>query len=220
MLASKIDWFVNTFGGKDGWILVACGFLFLIWFLYEVYRRKGFIHSKKEEWDLDITVPLKLIIYLGVILGLIAIGTSIVGMVYDIPPSDKMEFLGKNDKFTSVLLLIVGFIIFIKPTMDIPWATLIAFLAGTGVVFAIVFLIPNSALEAGVEYLNVNMKWILLTVFLIVFGIVSSMLKFWFGLIETFAKFVSWPPIALLMSLLCLVQGFGVVFFGWSFSLI
>ncbi len=219
--SSNIDWFVNTFGGKDGWLLIGCGIMTLIWFLYEGYRKDGFLRPKKEEWEYDtVSTILKILIFSGIFLGLLSIATAIVSMVYKIPPCSNCPEFTSYDKLTSITLLILGMIMFIKPLVDLPWATLLGSIIGAGTVLAVVLLMPNEAVEYGTQEIDINLKWILLVIFLVIFSIVFTIVKLTLGWVEFLSKLIAWPPIALILSAFCFFQAIAVVGFGWSLTLL
>src|SRR6056297_3147340 len=112
----RIEWFVDIIGGTEGWMLIGCGIMTLIWFLYEGYRKGGLIRPKKEECKYDeVSRALKVMSYLGIFFGMLVLATAAVGMIYDIPPSSKMDPDFGYDRLTSIVLIILGFFMFIKP---------------------------------------------------------------------------------------------------------
>jgi Ca2+/H+ antiporter len=62
----------------------------------------------------------------------------------------------------------------------------------------------------------INPKWILVIIFIIVTIIVALTAKFYIGSLQKISKFLSWPPIALVIVIFCLVQGFALWIFGVS----
>ena len=215
-----LDTFVEWFADSGAIMLVLCGLMALVWFFYEGVRR-GWVKPKGEEWERDkVSRTLKVIIGLGIILGVIAIVTGIVTMVMDIPPSfayrDKPTDFA-NDHFdwlTSIALIVMGIAMFLKPLEDLPLAALIGLAAGAGAALLVALILPAEFIVAANGY--VNMKWILFGLFALVATIVGVSIKFWLSSIEAISKFISWPPMALITAAFCLVQGFLVWFTGNS----
>ncbi|UYP47234.1 hypothetical protein NEF87_003519 [Candidatus Lokiarchaeum ossiferum] len=205
--------FVDIFVDSGAIMLVICGLMALVWFGYEGVRR-GFIKSKNESWERDtVSRVLKIIILLGLILGVVVVATGIMTMVLDMPPSYAYRDFGdvplsQNhfDWFTSILLLLMGVAMFLKPLEDVPLASLIGIIAGAGVALILALTIPQSLVTTLSPY--VNMKWVLFGIFVVVATMVGVALKFWVGALEAISKVISWPPFALLAAALCLTQGF------------
>ena len=220
---AKLQWFIDVFGDSSGGVLLFCAIMALIWFFNEAYRQGGFLRPKNEEWDRDeVTMVLKIMIYAGLILGLIVIGTAAVSLIYDIPPTSKygLNVAPEADTFTVVLLFIMGLTMFLKPLQDIPVATIIGILLGIVFTIIVVALIPDNALTWASNETNIQSKWLFVGIFLIFGTLFGSMAKFWVDGFEAVGKFLSWPPIALLMSLICFVQAIGLIGWGWSISLL
>ena len=117
-----LDAFVRLFADSGAIMLVLCGLMALVWFFYEGVRR-GWVKPKGEEWERDkVSRALKIIIGLGIILGVIALCTGIVTMVMDIPPSNAYaNNHGEHfDWLTSIALIVMGIAMFLKPLEDLP----------------------------------------------------------------------------------------------------
>ncbi len=205
----------NTFADSGAILLVLCGVMSMIWFFYEGVRR-GFVKPKNEAWERDrVSRVLKVIIFLGIVLGVILIITAIVTVVRDLPPSDAYAAkIGPHyDKLTSISLLVMGMAMFIKPLEDVPIATIIGLAMGAGVALLLGMFLPATLME------NPAMKWVLIGVFVFVTTAVGVMLKVWVDGIEFVAKVLSWPPIAIILAAYCLVQGFGLWIAGYTLIL-
>jgi len=215
-----LDAFVNLFADSGAIMLVICGLMALLWFFYEGVRR-GWVKPKGEEFERDrVSRTLKVIIGLGIILGVITLLTGIVTMVMDIPPSFAYRdnpIENANDHFdwlTSIALIVMGIAMFLKPLEDLPLAALIGLAAGAAAALLVALILPADFIEAANGY--VNMKWILFGLFALVATIVGVAIKFWLSSIEAISKFISWPPMALITAAFCLVQGFMVWIGGRS----
>ncbi|MHA1511526.1 MAG: hypothetical protein ACTSRX_07390 [Promethearchaeota archaeon] len=185
-----LDTFVKWFADSGAIMLVICGLMALVWFFYEGVRR-GWVKPKGEEWERDkVSRTLKVIIGLGIILGVITLLTGIVTMVMNIRPSLAYESLhgSQFDWLTSIALIVMGIAMFLKPLEDLPLAALIGLAAGAAAA----------------------LLWILFGLFALVATLVGVAIKFWLSSIEAISKFISWPPMALITAAFCLVQGFMV----------
>ncbi len=219
LITGLYEKFVELFVDSAAIMLVICGLMALVWFGYEGVRR-GFIKPKNESWERDtVSRVLKGIILLGLVLGVVVLTTGIMTMVLNMPPSYAYRDFGdvplsQNhfDWLTSIALLVMGIAMFLKPLEDVPLASLIGMIAGAGVSFLLAMTIPQSLVETLSPY--VNMKWVLFGIFAVVATIVGVALKFWVGSLETIAKVISWPPIALIAAAFCLTQGFMIWFTG------
>ena len=215
-----LDGFVNLFADSAAIMLVICGLMALVWFFYEGVRR-GWVKPKGEEWERDkVSRSLKIIIGLGIILGVITLVTGIVTMVMNIRPSLAYERLNGShfDWLTSIALLVMGVAMFLKPLEDLPLAALIGLAAGAGAALLVALILPQDLVTRASEY--VNMKWVLFGLFALVATIVGVAIKFWLSSIEAISKFISWPPMALITAAFCLVQGFMVWIGGHTLIMI
>jgi len=205
-----LNWFENS----AAWLLIFGGLMALTWLGYERKRKKGFIRTKTEEWEeTEVTKFLRGMSYLGILLGIIMIWSAVVGMINDIPPSFKYadRFPGEGyDLLTSISLIIVGFTCFFKPINDLPWASLIGLFAGIASAIIITMSLPP-------EYTsNPDLKWYIIGFGAIIATVVGVALKFWIGSIQMISKIISYPPIALIVSAYCLVQGIMVLTLGYG----
>jgi len=219
-----INWWMVVFGDSAAWLLIFSGMMTLVWFFYEGVRR-GFVKPKNEAWERDkVSRFLKVIVVLGIALGVVMIITAILTIAKDIPPSfayrDALlvnpEANSRGDHFdwlTSIALLVLGLAMFIKPLEDVPLATIIGLVVGAGVAFLLALLIPTEIGE------STSMKWVLVIVFVIVTSLVGAMTKVWVDGIEGLAKLISWPPVAIVISAFCFVQGFAVLLVGHTLIL-
>jgi hypothetical protein len=223
LFQTGMDTFLNIFGDSAAWMLIFAGCMALVWFFYEGYRNGGFIHRTKEDFEKydDISKVLKIIILLGMILGAIEIATGIITIMLNLSPSNKFaEVVGEQryDLLTSALLIIMGIVMFLKPMLDAPLSAIIGLIASILVGIALAIFIPKEWVDLAYKYSNIDPRYILIGVAGIVGLMVGLMAKFTIGSLETIAKVLSWPPIALLMAIVCLVQGFGVLIFGYTLT--
>lgn len=214
---SGMDIFLNVFGDSAAWLLIFAGLMAFIWMLSEGFRRGGFLRPRKEEAIHDeISTILRIIVYIGIILGIINVITGVITIMLKIPPSNAYEaqYGQTYDLLTSVSLIIMGFAMFLKPMKDVPWAGLIGTIAGGLAGTIVVLSIPENWIQAIGLVSDWNMKYFLIVIFIVIATIVGILVKYWFSGIEMISRFLSWPPIALIAGIYCLIQGFNVLIFG------
>jgi hypothetical protein len=64
----------------------------------------------------------------------------------------------------------------------------------------------------------VNPKVFLVILFIVVFAVVALTIKFYIGGLMKISKGLSWPPIALIIAVFCLLQGFLLLVVGVSIT--
>lgn len=200
-------------------MMVLSGLMAITWLGFE-RKRRGSFTKRKVEKVFDVTkflrVFLRVMSYLGLVLGIFVVWSGAIGLIRDIPPSFEYRDVTEDaaNHFTCIFLIIIGIVMFMKPISDLPLSSIIGLLAGTGTVIIIALLVPDGAVEliAGV----INPKWLLVIIFIIVTVIVALTVKFYVGVLKTISKFLSWPPIAFVVMIFCLVQGFALWIWGVS----
>lgn len=209
---------LKPLGKLGGWFMLILGIMWLIYAAYETKRRHSFKKRKVEDWDFDVTKFLKAITYIGFIVGILALISGVAGLMFDIPPSEHYAATSENSRnlFTSILLIIFGVITFVKPANDLPLASLIGVLAATLVVIIIALAIPQQVVDVIAVF--VNPKIVLAIIFIIVFAIVALTAKFYVKVFMTISKAISWPPLAVIFSIFCFIQGFLLLVVGVSIS--
>lgn len=207
--------FFNWVSESAAIMMVLSGIMAITWFGYEK-KRRGSITKRKAEEELDVTKFLRGLSYIGLILGIFVIWSGVMSLILDIPPSFQYRDITEDgsNHFTSIFLIVIGITMAFKPISDLPISSILGLIAGTVTAFVIALLVPDWAvtLIAGV----VNPKWILVIIFIIVTVIVALTAKFYIGSLQKISKFLSWPPIALVIVIFCLVQGFALWIFGVS----
>ena len=210
-----ISGFFNWVAESGAIMMVLSGFMAITWFGYEK-KRRGSITKRKAEEEFDTTKFLKGLSYIGLILGIFVVWSGITSLIMDIPPSFQYRDITEDgsNHFTSIFLIVIGIAMFFKPISDLPISSILGLIAGTVTAFVIALLVPDWAvtLIAGV----INPKWILVIIFIIVTVVVALTAKFYIGSLQKISKFLSWPPIALIIVIFCLVQGFALWIFGVS----
>ena len=199
------EWVANS----AGVMVFITGFIALTWLGYERKRRGSFTKRKVEEGrSFDITKFLRILSYAGVIVGILDIWAGSTGLIQDIPPSFRYRDLTANeaDHFTCIFLIVVGIAMLFKPINDLPLASILGLLAGTATAVVLALLIPDNVVAWIGDYL-INPKLLLIIIFIIVSVIVAMTAKFYIGVLQAISKFLSWPPIALLIMLFSFIQG-------------
>ncbi|MFX1376596.1 MAG: hypothetical protein ACFFA0_12370 [Promethearchaeota archaeon] len=204
-------------GEFGGFLMLLLGIIWLLYAVYETKRRKSFKKRKVEDWDFDMTKFLKGLTYIGFIVGLLCIISGVSGLMFDIPPSVAYANLedGRN-LFTSILLIVFGVLTFVKPANDLPLASIIGMLAATLVVILLALAIPDSVIDVIAAF--INPKILLAIIFIIIFALVALIAKFYTAGFMALSKALSWPPLAIIFAIFCLIQGFLLVVIGVSIS--
>ena len=186
------------------------GFIALTWTGYERKRRSSFFKRKVEEEKekgFDITKFLRFLSYTGIIVGILDIWAGVSGLILDIPPSFKYATYTENgaDHFTCIFLIIIGIAMFFKPINDLPLSSILGLIAGSATAFILAFLVPDNVVKLIAYW--INPKLLLAIIFIIVTAIVAITAKFYIGALQAISKFLSWPPIAIIVMVFCFLQG-------------
>jgi hypothetical protein len=206
--------FFNWVAQSAAIMLVICGAMAITWFGYE-RKRRGSFTRRKVEVEFDITKFLRALSYLGLIIGIFVIWSGIMGLILDIPPSFKYRDITEDaaNHFTCILLILLGIAMFFKPISDLPLSSILGLLAGTATAFIIALFVPDPIVDViGTKVL----KWALVIIFIIATIVVGVTAKLYIGTLQKISKFLSWPPIALIIVVFCLVQGFCLWIGGFS----
>ena len=202
-------------GELGGFFMLLLGFIWLLYAVHETKRRKSFKKRKVEDWDFDMTKFLKGLTYIGFIVGLLCIVSGVSGLMFKIPPSIAYGE-GNRSVFTSILLIVFGILTFVKPANDLPLASIVGMLTATLVVILIALVLPQTVVDVIAAF--VNPKILLAIVFIIIFAIVALTAKFYTAGFMAVSKAISWPPLAIIVAIFCLLQGFLLVVIGVSIS--
>ena len=209
------DLILRPLAQMAGFFVLILGAMWLIYAVYEAKRRGSVKERKVEDWDFKLTKFLKILTFLGLIVGILAIISGVGGLMLNVPPSATF-LTGEVSIFTSALLIILGILTFLKPLNDLPIATIIGLLAGTAIVTIMVIALPEKAYEVIGIFMNPKVFFIIL--FIIIFAIISLTAKFYIGGLMAISKFISWPPIAFIVAGFCFVQAVLILGFGVSIT--
>ncbi|KKN05878.1 hypothetical protein LCGC14_1082900 [marine sediment metagenome] len=218
----------DIIGGFFNWVsesaaimLVLSGVMAITWLGYE-RKRRGSFTKRKVDIEFHVTNFLRVLSYVGLILGIFVVWSGITSLILDISPSFEYAklnpgedpFDGEVNYFTSIFLIVIGIAMFFFPIKDLPLASIIGLLAGTATVIVIALLVPDWAVELIGNV--INPKWLLVIIFIIITVVVIIGVKFYIGIFKTISKVLSWPPIALVIMVFCFIQGFALWIFGIS----
>ena len=205
------DWFPRS----TGWLLVITGLIFIIWFIYEAHNRGGFLRPTRKEWENPVLGGfIKGTVLLSFLFGLLLLWSGVIGWMNNIPPSTKYgEVTGMHhDLLTTWTLIILGLVMFIKPIKDVPFYAIIGLFVGVLSATAFAAFIPAPI----AEFYGWDIRKIAIIIGLVIAAIVGMSVKFYQNILEFLAKFFSLPPIALILAIYCLLQGFIIIIGGTS----
>ena len=215
--------FLIPLAGMAGFMVLILGVMWLIYGVYEAKRRGSVKERKVEDWDFKITKFLKVLTYLGIVVGVLSLLCGVSGLLYNIPPSGPFAYniiqaggVPGPSVFTSVFLIILGILTFLKPMNDIPIASVVGLLAGAAVVAIVAMAIPGDAYTLIGIWINPTLFFVIL--FIIVFAIVALTAKFYIGTLMAISKIISWPFLALVIAGFCFLQAILLLGPGVSIS--
>jgi len=196
--------------------LLLLGIIWIVYGVFEGKRRKSFTKRKTEDWDFKITSSLKILTALGFIVGILAVMSGVAELILNEPPSLAYgNTVGQSRNiFTAVLLIFIGLFAFLKPLNDLPISSIIGLAAATLVVILVSLMIPQEAVEF--IGLFIDPRLFLVILFIVIFAIAAVVVKFYIGGLMTLSKLVSWPPLAIILAVLCFIQSFLLLAVGVS----
>ncbi len=225
ILQTEIIWpylsaFLTWVSESAGIFVLISGVVALSWLGFERKRRGSFFKRKSDEGESILSKSLRnvlrIISYLGVIVGILNIWAGAMGLILDIPPSFKYGVITLHaDHFTCIFLIIVGMAMFVKPVKDLPLTSILSFIAGSATVFILALLVPDSVVEFIAGW--INPKLLLIIIFIIVTALVAIVAKFFIKIPQAISKFLSWPPVAFVIMVFGFVQG--ILLWGFGISL-
>lgn len=216
--------FLRPLAQFAGFFILILGVIWMIYAFYEARRRGSFKERKVEDWDFKVTKFLKILTYFGFIVGVFGLVCGVGGLILNEPPSiafATQQVANGIDPptasiFTSALLIILGILTFLKPINDLPIGSVLGLLAATVIVLIVSVSIPDDAIAIIAVF--INPKLFLVILFIVIFAVVALTVKFYIGGLMGVSKVISWPPLAFIISVFCLVQGFLLLVAGVSIS--
>ena len=209
-----VDGFFKPLAEYAWLMMVILGIMWLIYAAYEANRRETWRKlTKIDDWDFNITPFLKLLTYVGFIVGILSIFCGSSGLILNLPPSTKYatETANSVNIFTSIFLIIFGLLTFFKPLNDLPISSIIGLAAASLVTAIIIWVI----MALGVS-ISTTIAVALIVIFLIIFAITAITVKFYTALFMSISKIISWPPFAFIIAVFCVIQGLLLVLLGIS----
>ncbi|MBY9018474.1 MAG: hypothetical protein KGD66_06545 [Candidatus Lokiarchaeota archaeon] len=216
--------FLRPLAEFAGFFILVLGVIWMIYAFYEAKRRGSFKERKVEDWNFKITKFLKILTYLGFFVGILSILCGVGGLILNEPPSfafaHQQTILGIDPPtaslFTSALLIILGILTFLKPINDLPIGSVLGLLTATFVVIFASLAIPDTAKQLIAVF--IDPKLLLIILFIVIFAIVALTVKFYIGSLMAISKAISWPPLAFIVAVFCLLQGFLLLVIGVSIT--
>jgi len=196
--------------------LLLLGVIWIIYGVYEGKRRGSYKERKVEDWDFKITRFLKVLTYLGFLVGAICLISGVAQLILDVPPSIAYANTVADHRniFTAVILIVLGLFTFLKPLNDLPIASIVGLAVATITVIFVALMIPQKVKD--VIGVFVDYRIVLVILFIIIFAITALVVKFYIGGLMGLSKIISWPPIAIGIAIFCFIQGFLLLAFGVS----
>ncbi len=199
-------------------MLILAGLIAITWFGYESKRRRSITKRKVDEYEFNVTKFLRILSYLGIVIGVFCIFSGAVSLLRNLPPSFAYRDNVANEvnHFTAISLIVIGLICFLKPINDLPWSGIIGLIVGSIITFIIAISIPEQLAEVIAVF--IDPRWVLGILFVLIVAIVALTVKFYIKGLMAISKVLSWPPIALILMFYCFIQG--VALWGFGFSVV
>jgi hypothetical protein len=209
--------FLRPLAEFAGFFFLVLGIMWMVYAVYEAKRRGSVKKRKVEDWNFDVTKFLKFFTYLGIAIGILSLLSGVGGLILDQPPSVAFkEFQNSKSVFSSVFLIIVGILTLLKPLNDLPISSVIGILLASIVVIIVAAAIPTEVKELIAIFIDYRLLLVIL--FVIIFAIVALTVKFYIGALMAISKAISWPPLAFILAVFCLLQGFLLLVIGVSIT--
>lgn len=210
--------FLRPLAELAGFFILLLGIMWIIYAIYETMRRGSFKERKVEDWNFNVTKFLKILTYLGLVIGIFGLLSGVGGLILDQAPSVAYAANTQDVKslFTSIFLIILGILTLLKPLNDLPISSVIGILLASLVVVVVVLAIPDQLVQVIAVFIDPRI--ILAIIFIFVFGIVALTVKFYIGTLMSISKAISWPVFAFIIAIFCLLQGFLLIVIGVSIT--
>ncbi|MFO8019887.1 MAG: hypothetical protein R6U96_14780 [Promethearchaeia archaeon] len=212
-----VEGLISPLAQFGAFFLILLGVIWLIYGLHEANRRKTWKKILNiDDWDFKISLFLRILSFLGFIVGILSILSGVGEIILDVEPSLAYAHQINESKhlFTALFLIVLGLLTFLKPLNDLPIPSIIGLLAASAASIFVALTIPDQAVTLIAEY--ANPKTVLLIIFIVVFAVVAIVAYIYTAGIMALSKIISWPPLALVVSLFCFIQGFMLLVVGSS----
>ncbi len=210
--------FLRPLAELAGFFILLLGIMWLVYAVYETKRRGSVKKRKVEDWNFDVTKFLKILTYLGLVVGIFGLLSGVGGLILDQAPSVAYAANTQDAKsiFTSIFLIILGTLTLLKPLNDLPISSVVGILLASLVVVVVVLAIPDQLVQVIAVFIDPRI--VLAIIFIFVFAIVALTVKFYIGTLMSISKAISWPVFAFIIAIFCLLQGFLLIVIGVSIT--
>ncbi len=214
------------FGRHSAWLLLPAVAIIFLW-IFEAKKRPDI---KEQEWQrgVNVSTMVKVFSWVGMVYGFFLMIGAVMAEIGGFAPSQQFNlnwnmtgdpaYLGPVNHFTVIIYFVTGAVMFFKPLKDIPFAALISLGVSVAVTIICMTVIPENKFGQAILTL-VELKWILIIVFLVMLAIMYALSKIAIGFLMKFSKIVSMPPFAVIYGSFILVQTimllFGYSMVGW-----
>ena len=212
------DVFLRPLAEFAGFFTLILGVMWLVYAIYEAQRRGSVKKRKVEDWNFDVTKFLKFLTYFGIVIGILSILSGVGGLILDQAPSVAYANNTQDAKslFVSIFLIIAGVLTLLKPLNDLPISSVVGILLASVIVIVVWFAIPVEIFEI-IEVL-IDPRLLFGIIFIVIFAIVALTVKFYIGTLMAISKAISWPVLAFIVAVFCLLQGFLLLVVGVSIT--
>lgn len=183
-------WYIfQAIATLSGLTLVIAGISAMSWLFLRL--ADVFVSLDREQWE-------KILIWVGSIVGVVALMNAGVNMVVPYSPHLPNDYPSVNiDVVTTLILLLLGFLLTLRPIKNAQWAAYVGLTIG-------VIMFAGIAFFWGSE--NLLNTWVASIVFTSMFFVYLA-LKFVEDLYRAIGTILTLPPVTLGMGLLAIVQG-------------
>jgi hypothetical protein len=209
------------FGRHTAWLLLPAVAIIFLW-IFEAKKRPD---VKGQEWQrgVDVSTMVKVFSWIGMVYGFFLMIGAVMAEIGGSAPSIAFRnnnlgpdagLYGPVNHFTVIIYFVTGAVMFFKPLKDIPFAALISLGVAVGITIVCMTVIPENKFGQAVLTL-VELKWILIVVFLVMLAIMYALTKISIGFLMKFSKLVSMAPFAVIYGSFVLIQAI-MLLFGYS----
>lgn len=188
------------FGFHLSTLLLLGGFFAGFYFIYRFF--------KGEIEEGETSTLMKVMVYLGVLMGVILIGGGI--NAWYVRGYETTQYYS----FTCILAIVVGIALILRPIKDVPWAAIIGIIAGAFVCFLCSTYL--SFFTDGIASLfGIDPYWILIILFVIILLLCYLAFKLIEDIGRLLGKLLSARPTSLAIMVICAVEAI-LTYFGTS----
>lgn len=203
------------FGRHSAWLLLPAAAIIFTWAI-EAKKREDL---EKEEWErrANVSKIVKIFAFVGMVYGLFLMIGAVMTEITGYSPSllfkkrwGPLDIYGNPQNivnhFTTIVYFITGMVMFFKPFKDVPFASLVSLAVASGITILAMLYIPDSAVGSFIIEHVIELKWLLIIIFVIVLAITFALSKVSFTLMTKFSKLISMPPFAIIYGSFVVLQ--------------